>query len=508
MDGFSTVRRTLTGSAIALPLALLANRYILGNKSTASKVWAGVLGATLGGAGGYYYDHRQKQEKLEQLTLAREALENPDKLFADPDKYRGALIASGISAEKLEAALAEAAAVRAHGEQLQDLYKKDPEKFVRTFSADIPLDYMGPKGKANSAKLAKWLLPRPQEGVYGIRNMDPAQFEQAMIQSGIADRKQFIALCRYHQALEDGYRLFRGKKFNDAFKSPVDLDYIALQSLPEDLRSQVTVSHRLVSVQRAVLTRGGSYALDHDYLLHPAENKRHAEALMGSQMLADVAAAGGTAYTGNLGRFAFGWGRALLDKGWRGMKPKAWGEYYDRNSKADDFTWNVAVAARGYDLNTTPQYEYMLPEANRRESWLRLSAMVPEAVDAVRDAKDIWSAVDAGNALDIGVNVADNTISRSLNTWFGTFSPHSYTMGGPTMLSLFNDAHKVNVPKAVQYTDAKGKPAMVFDQILLSFFSGHSPVTGIRAKAKETERWYSGEQDTAPKANASTYFGK
>ena len=56
MSKYDTLRRTLTGSAITTPLALLFNRYILGNKSGRSAAAAGLIGAMLGGTGGYLYD--------------------------------------------------------------------------------------------------------------------------------------------------------------------------------------------------------------------------------------------------------------------------------------------------------------------------------------------------------------------------------------------------------------------------------------------------------------------
>ena len=333
-----TLKRTLAGGAVTTPLALLFNRYVLGNTSGRSAMTAGLIGALLGGTGGYIYDrlgHRRRSEKERALDRVNSPYSDiTEDTFRDPEKVRALrarLIDEGASSEEADAYIARGQDNLAR----LDAFRKDPDKVFKSFASEDPLDAFTEQQYALYNSLIPRITPKlgKHNGVLnhymGMEGMTKQSWQELLDMAGhMMSKDSLRARIMYHNNLQNAYDTLRGKQFSDVYKNPVALDYIALKAVPEALRKHIPVSHRMTALSRAISSRGHSYAVDRDIFYNP---KQAGKAIRQLQLINQagytpsiVLAATGSPLMRNAAYF----GSGLLPEMVNPRTPRPWGYRY------------------------------------------------------------------------------------------------------------------------------------------------------------------------------------
>ena len=481
-----TIKRTLIGSAIATPLALAVNRFTLGNTSVKSNLIAAALGILGGGAAGYGYDVKEKMRKYREINSAlKDLAENPGEYLAD-DK-RNARVAALIKQSGNEELIKSYEHTVNKVKQLQSL-AANPAKAVYSFAADRPLDNMASdKQKMLQTLSAKFVKDSKVSPGDVVPNLSRAQFLDVQQANPTTPLAQLRAQCWYHHNLNRAYSMVQSGAFGFKNMNPVDLDYIALQAMPTSLRKNLSVMHRITSIDRAVLTRGGAYELDYQWYSNPKPLVKQLNAFSNSDLLGAVAITPLAFSLNPMVRMGALVGQGLY-QGFRPLeasKPKPWGSRYNPDDEIGDMPiWNTAVVKRGFDPTQTPIYRSVAQSDNGKTA-ASYAEMLPSAADAVRDLQRFLVKGNFKAAL------IDNIISRGLDWYYGTFKPYKHNKldhNSPMSVAL-----PVKGGSAGHvWTEDDGKtPMNIFSQILMSDLSDTNPTTGLSEYAKSVESAYS-----------------
>ena len=334
----SNTKAATIGALAGAPLAMLANRFLLGNTSGMSHAIAATLGGAVGAGTGlgikHYLDSRDQAEQTQKFYAKQQA-----ETEAQLQKYRDIrTTAAAIDDEadrvaylnkelpivvKPEYIAGTAKEINADVKTdfAQDRFANDPVGF----GIDAPVDVILPiseatekvteagfknneeffnKLKTQSKRFAAPVSMRGGKPVRraeydeimwgGLNTPDKAsRFVEIQAQTGLP-RAQLAAIMNYHQKLVAVAGSDLVDKNTAAYHLTQDqknkmIDYMAIQAMPESQRRWVPLQHRLTSIQRANISNGWSYELDRDYIIEPEYFKKVSTALAGSEVLRDTA---------------------------------------------------------------------------------------------------------------------------------------------------------------------------------------------------------------------------
>ena len=484
MANENTWVRAATGAAISTPLAMLFNRYILGNKSRKSAAIAAALGLAAGGTGGYLYDkYGYRGGKPADVKSEPDIPELTDNILRSSEEraaYRERLIANGADPEKVDAFINQQVAKL---NSLDD-YRANPEKYYNTLYTEDALDSLTPQQRKMFDSMVKRVALDPKlygrklpDGTYtnysGVSGLKLKRFQELyerVAGTGLyMSRPQLLSRMAYHDNLRRAHQILRQDSDGGVFKNPVALDYIAMRAMPEHLRKHLPVSHRLQALQRAIRTRGHSYSVDRQLFFDPEAEDADMKAAMLSTQLTDASAAAlNAAGKGKLlvNLAAYGLqGNEAIQSAFGLMKPKGWGEEYG-NSLWDNYRHNREVTNVLWDPKQAAIYDFMVPDAKKKHTAEAISSLLPEVVDMGFDT---------------------NTFIKKPTLLGGGFWLGQRGFDAGSAYESFKNP--LNSPEAAtnRFVDKSGKPLPAFHQILLSKLYGHTPNTGLAAYAASAE---------------------
>lgn len=477
----TNTQAALYGSMAGLPLALLVNRFLLGNTSGLSNAVAAAVGMGGGAATGLgintYLQGRKTAQELEAYGAQRERQDKFNatnseiaEYFKDryniPDSEEGrafirskiAPYVTGRSEDEINSivngyvGLAEAEQYKSNdAETLLRLGTNTPLDFLSEENYDY-IDKTAPRFSAlpdakNPDKLTRNQYDELYYGGLVGANRDEVFGELQRGDLGRSlrgNRAKLAAVLNYHNKLmaiaESGeYPKLWNKNNWDSEKVANIVDFLALQSMPERQRALVPLEHRITATQRAAKSNGYSYEMDRNLMTVPGAWDtviRHGKLMDATENAAFIA--GGPATSLGL-MFLSDYGNKIMnlhDRGVYGLTEPWWSR-----DKAGLFTYGRKM----YDLLKDPEiqpYRWMnMGIANRENAQkpLQTIAGLDMIYSGLRSLKDPWSgaaklfrvgAARPGKALKVLPKAVVKTVGGSI------FPALTTTIGG----SLLDEA--------------------------------------------------------------------
>lgn len=289
----------VTGAAAGVPLALLINRYLLGNKSLTSNIVASLLGGGAGSLAGIGLYNWRKGQALKEHQVNLQQLDEHIKAERDKNTKLAAAVGKFVSNPDLDLddpeQLAALKGVYAqYGKELQDSdinsFKafaeiQNIDKSLRNpyYGVDVPLIPIAAETEELLREHSKFFQDNSAAGRFdelnfgGLRTVgEQGDVFQQILHSNIgtslppAHRNfRLASLMNYHDKLHE---IAISKKFNSLPKSlqtPEIADYMALQAIQPEQRRFIPVMHRLTAAARAKASKGWSYVVDRDMYRDP-----------------------------------------------------------------------------------------------------------------------------------------------------------------------------------------------------------------------------------------------
>jgi hypothetical protein len=478
--------RMLTGGAVTTPLFMLANRYLLGNRSNKSAALAAALGFATGAGGGYLYDSYgykknnaggkgRKDDLIPELT--EQILRSPEELKA----YKSRLIAAGADPDAVGkfldsrvAALNKLDEYRSNPRKLNEFYTEDaldeltPEQRSMFDSMVKRIEYVHPKNNTRAKQYA------------GIPNLTRERFEKLYGEvAGYGtwmNRSQLLARMAYHRNLQEAHQALRQNKDGGVWTNPVALDYIALRAMPANLRRHLPVMHRLKALQRAIISKGHSYDLDKQIFFDPEAQSKAIASVRGHDSLLPIVstaitALGGGKLPANIAGMVIESSDDLARAAGMLQPRKEYG-----NSLWDDFWHSREVVKPMWDPKVAPIYDHMLPRAQQLDNQVATVSLLPRIVDLGLDTKSLLRSgvktfsngrvVHPKRLPNLVTDIAGFGASRALEA-YGGFSP-------------YENLAEQNAQHTRQFVDSEGRPLGLFNQLLMANLYGTQPNTGLQ----------------------------
>lgn len=471
------------GAVGGVPLALLINRYLLGNTSNTSKWIAAALGGLGGAATGWGVNKYLEGQALKQMQgdISTNVAANKRLVNQYRDSISG--LNSAISAAEKDLTDEQTTNAVDYWNKFteSDVYKQlTPEgqnqlraayleqlaqlksvqaaqdEIGRTFdpmstAIDEPLMQLSDAAKQELFDYAQQFASKgidiDRHIAYG--GLRPGWFDKddkklqemygilstKLLPHFGGNRYRMNAVMAYHNILpEIASNIMHNPKLPEQYKNPLVIDYLAVSAMPQKLRENLPVTHRIDSITRAGLSRGWSYNIDRQMLIDPNYLSEALNLTSGAELAQDVGYSATSLLTAKLpwvGNLAanltttFGVD-ALQGQLGSPTNIMPWHPKYDRNGLWSGM-WDGSGSARSKAIDLlsgqtrvlVPQYSFMLPTTQRHAKARAMSSMLANAVDMGVDIKN------SPGLLNIGLSTGFNGVPMygDFNTLLNTKIP-------------------------------------------------------------------------------------